>query len=248
VCTCAATIAFLQPTSLGYLTQQVSIAVSGVEDLLIRALLDKHQFHDPHQEALNLGISSATWPLFGLPWPSGAHLASRLALRPVTQERILEIGCGLALPSLVAHRRGAQVTASDCHPLAHAFLDHNTHLNGLAPIPYRHGLWGVAAAREDGLPVTTQTPDTLVSGPFDLIIGSDILYERDDQGALAQFIHTHAAATCEIWVVDPNRGNRAAFHRQMAGLGFVMHDQVLDMAAQGSKQAYKGHMLTYTRC
>ena len=43
------------------------------------------------------------WPLFGLLWPSGAQLAARLGARPVTPgERILEIGCGLALASLVA--------------------------------------------------------------------------------------------------------------------------------------------------
>ena len=60
-----------------------------------------------------MGISSAAWPLFGLLWPSGAHLAARLALRPVRSgERILEIGCGLALASLVGHRRGADVTAN----------------------------------------------------------------------------------------------------------------------------------------
>ena len=47
----------------------------------IRSLLDKNQFHDPLDEALNLGISSATWPLFGLLWPSGARMAARMALR-----------------------------------------------------------------------------------------------------------------------------------------------------------------------
>lgn len=246
-CMRAAPIAFLNPSSPGYLTKQESIAVAGVDDLLIRSLLDKHQFHDPLDEALNLGISSATWPLFGLLWPSGMRLAERMARRPVSGERILEIGCGLGLASLVAHRRGAQVTASDCHPLAHAFLDENTRLNGLLPLPYCHGLWGTAAAREDGLPVLTQAHDAPLSGLFDLIVGSDILYERDDAGTLAQFIGEHAALSSEIWVIDPNRGNRAAFHKHMGLLGFAMHEQVLDQAAQGGEDAYKGRMLTYTR-
>lgn len=246
-CLRAATIVCLQPTSPGYLTRQESIAVSGVDDLLIRSLLDKNQFHDPLDEALNLGISSATWPLFGLLWPSGMRMAERMVLRPVTNERILEIGCGLALCSLVAHRRGAQVTASDCHPLTHAFLDENTRLNGLSPITYRHGLWGTAALREDGLPVLTAAKDAAVFGEFDLIVGSDILYERDDEGTLAGFIQTHAAAAAEIWVVDPNRGNRAAFHKHMARVGFVLHEQVLDQPAHDGLAAYKGRMLTYTR-
>lgn len=247
LCFCAATIAFLHPSSLGYLTKQETITVSGVDDLLIRSLLDNNQFHDPLDEALNLGISSATWPLFGLLWPSGQLMAERMALRPVTQERILEIGCGLALSSLVAHRRGADVTASDCHPLTRRFLDENTRLNGLPPVAYRHGLWGTAALREDGLPVLTEAKDDGVSGLFDLIVGSDILYERDDEGTLASFIHTHAASASEIWVVDPNRGNRAAFHKHMARVGFALHEQTLDRPAQAAALAYKGRMLTYTR-
>lgn len=244
---CAATIALLHLSSPGYLTKQESIAVLGVDDLLIRSLLDKNQFHDPLDEALNLGISSATWPLFGLLWPSGMRMAERMAKRPVTGERILEIGCGLGLSSLVAHRRGANVTASDCHPLTHAFLDENTRLNGLPPMAYRHGLWGTAALREDGLPVLTSAQDDGVNGLFDLIVGSDILYERDDEGTLASFINEHAALASEIWVVDPNRGNRSAFHKHMARVGFALHEQVLDQPAHEAALAYKGRMLTYTR-
>ena len=246
-CTRAAPIAFLDASFPGYLTKQETITVLGVDDLLIRSLLDKNQFHDPLDEALNLGISSATWPLFGLLWPSGMRLAERMAHRPVTGERILEIGCGLGLASLVAHRRGAQVTASDCHPLAHAFLDENTRLNGLMPMPYCHGLWGTAAARDDGLPILTHAQDAPLCGLFDLIVGSDILYERDDTGALARFIDEHAAVNSEIWVIDPNRGNRAPFHKHMAQAGFTMHEQVLDQASLAGLSAYKGRMLTYTR-
>ena len=78
-------------------------------------------------------------------------------------------------------------------------------------------------------------------------MGSDILYERDDEGTLASFINTHAARVSEIWVVDPNRGNRSAFHKHMARAGFAMHEQVLDQSAHADALAYKGRMLTYTR-
>ena len=231
----------------GYEVKFQRVGVGGGADLQIRSLLDKQQFYDPLGLALDAGISSATWPLFGLLWPSGQRMAERMAQRPVTSERILEIGCGLGLSSLVAHRRGANVTASDCHPLTHAFLDENTRLNGLPPMAYRHGLWGTAALREDGLPVLTSAQDDGVSGLFDLIVGSDILYERDDEGTLASFINAHAALVSEIWVVDPNRGNRAAFHKHMARVGFAMHEQVLDQPAHQATLAYKGRMLTYKR-
>lgn len=223
----------------GYLTKQESIAVHGVPNLLVRSLLDKQQFYDPEDAALSLGISSAFWSLFGLLWPSGSRLAERLALRPVsTHERILEIGCGLALSSLVGHRRGANITASDCHPLAGEFLRENLRLNKLSPMNYQHGHWGQHSE---------QHQDPKVNSRFDLIIGSDILYERDEQGDLAHYINEHLEDHAEVWVVDPNRGNRAHFHRNMAAQGFSLREEVLDISATETEAAYKGRMLTYLR-
>src|SRR5207245_11131911 len=125
------------PTMPGYEVKHQRIAIAGTDDLIIRSLLDRQQFSDPLGDALRVGISSAAWPIFGLVWPSGLRLAARMALRPVTSERILEIGCGLALASLVGHRRGADITASDCHPQAAKFLLENVRLNDLSPLKYR---------------------------------------------------------------------------------------------------------------
>jgi len=229
----------------GYLTKQEAVAISGVDDLLIRSLLDRQQFADAEGEAERLGISSASWPLFGLPWPSGAHLAARIARRPVRGgERILEIGCGLALASLVGHRRGADMTASDCHPLAQRFLEDNLRLNALGPMKYRHGHWGAAALP----PERADAPQRhRVSGRFDLIMGSDLLYERDAHAGLAAFITQHAAAHGEVWIVDPDRGNRPAFNRQMADQGFVMREESLNRVASLGLVAYKGRVLIYRR-
>ncbi len=226
----------------GYQTKFERVAIAGVDDLVIRCLLDRQQYADPLGDAQRLGISSAAWPLFGLLWPSGAQLAARLALRPVRAgERILEIGCGLALASLVGHRRGADVTASDCHPLAAGFLRENLRLNRLAAMPYRHGHWAGLAALPgaDG--------GTAVCGRFDLIIGSDLLYEPDVRAVLAGFIGRHAAPAAEVWIVDPERGNRPAFHRQMAVQGFGVHEMRLQRPASADAAAYRGRLLTYRR-
>jgi predicted nicotinamide N-methyase len=226
----------------GYLTKQEQIAVAGVADVCIRSLLDRNQFFDPVDEALDLGISSATWPLFGLLWPSGAHLAARIALRPVkANEHILEIGCGLALASIVAHRCGADITASDCHPLAAGFLQRNLRLNHLLPMPYVHGQWG-------GTPdASASSAQTIAAKRYELIIGSDVLYERDSDGDLARFIALHAAPAVEVWIVDPDRSNRAAFNKRMAAQGFVWQEERLDTVASDAQAAYKGRLLTYRR-
>jgi len=230
------------PRQPGYAVRHEQVAVTGVADLHIRGLRDRQQFHDPLGAAEALGISSAAWPLFGLLWPSGRQLADRLAARPVQAgERILEIGCGLGLASLVGHRRGADVTASDCHPLAGRFLRVNARLNGLGPLPYRHGHWGAAA--EARIPAD----EDAVSGHFQLLIGSDLLYERDTDGGLAAFIDAHAAADAEVWIVDPDRGNRPAFNRRMAGLGFALSEQRLDQAAGAGRDAFRGRLLQYRR-
>ncbi len=211
--------------------------MTGVANLEIRSLLDRQQFYDPVGQAEGLGISSAAWPLFGLLWPSAARLAARMAARVlVANERILEIGCGLALPSLVAHRRGADVTASDRHPLAAGFLRHNLQLNKLRPMKYRFANWSRTAA-----------PTAPLADGFDLIVGSDLLYERDVNGDLAAMIDRNARPVAEIWIVDPDRGNRRPFNRRMSSYGFACREQRLDCAGTAQDDAYQGRLLIYVR-
>jgi len=229
----------------GYLTKQEHIAIVGADELIIRSLLDREQYADPLGEAERMGISSSLWPLFGMIWPSGLHLAARIAARGLTPgERVLEIGCGLALASLVAHRHGADVTASDYHPLTAEFLDVNLRLNGLSPMKYRHGNWGSVLA-----PVARNGRSELrsVVGEYDFIIGSDVLYERDEGAVLSGFIARHASADAEVWIVDPDRANRSAFNRQMAALGFGVTESRMDQPAVGAGLPYKGRLLMYRR-
>ena len=226
----------------GYATKDETIAIAGVDALVVRSLLDRQQFSDNEGVAEKMGISSAGWSLFGLIWPSELRLAARLAQRPVRPgERILEVGCGLAVASLVGHRAGADITASDRHPLTALFLRENLLLNGLAPMKYLHGDWAVESAAE--------AADDAGAGSdqYDLIIGSDLLYERDVEGDLARFVNRHAKPECEVWIVDPDRGNRPAFNRRMTSAGFVLGEERLDAAATATSPAYKGRLLVYAR-
>lgn len=230
-----------------YQTQVVGVNVPGSDPLMLWALLDRQQYWDPHGEAETLGISAAMWPLFGLLWPSSIYLASRLALRPVCpDETILEIGCGLALASLVAHRRGARITASDCHPLAPEFLRANLQLNNLADsLEYRHGQWGPLPA---SLPHSSGRRP--LEGRYDLIVASDVLYERDSASAVAAFIQTHAQPVAEVWIVDANRGYRPAFTRHMADYGFDLYKDARLQSrkpASPGKRPYRGRLLKYRR-
>lgn len=221
----------LTPRSLGYQVKCQSVAVAGGLDLEIRSLLDKQQFFDPLGEAAAAGISESCWPLFGQVWPSAQKLADLMQVYELGGRRILEIGCGLALASMVIHRRLGDITASDCHPLTETFLNENLLLNTLPKLKYCTGNWGRVNAD---------------LGEFDLIIASDVLYERDHPEVLAEFIDQHAAPTAEILIIDPNRSNRSAFHKQMAKRGYTMLETML-LTPLHDGTAYRGRLLQYLR-
>lgn len=229
-----------------YKTKLGHIAIPNTKSLIIRSLCDRQQYHDPDGQAARLGISSALWPMFGLLWPSAIHLAGQLALRPVCpREKILEIGCGLALASLIAHRRGARITASDCHPYAERFLRANLRLNDLpSSLSYRHGQWGLEVPLTD-----EQAGRAVLSEQYHLIIGSDLLYEPEAPAGLAKFIHDHAMPEAEVWIVDADRGYRREFNQHMSEHRFVLFSELnLNQPhRQSGKRAYKGRLLKYQR-
>jgi hypothetical protein len=83
-------------------------------------------------------------------------------------------------------------------------------------------------------------------GRFDLIVASDVLYERSHPKQLAGFIEAHAADGAEVLIVDPNRGNRSAFHREMASLGFSLTELALSAPLE-DLSPYRGRLLHYQR-
>lgn len=214
----------------GYQIKFETVTVGGF-DYQIRSLLDLQQFADPQGEAEAAGLSSASWSLFGKIWPSARILAQAMHSHELLGKRILEIGAGLGLASLVVHRRQGDMTVSDWHPLSKPFLDANVLLNHLHPIKYQTGNWA------------ENNPEL---GQFDLIIGSDILYERQHPQQLATFIDCHAARDAQIMIVDPDRGNRVGFCRAMAALGYGFSSRKADATIENG-EPYKGRFLTFSQ-
>ncbi|MBB6093208.1 putative nicotinamide N-methyase [Povalibacter uvarum] len=214
---------------MGYNVQIVAVQV-GADEYRLRILADKQQYYDPDGAAERAGISSATWPIFGMIWPVGIALAYEMTQFPIDGKRIIEVGCGTALSSLVLSRRGADITASDNHPLAEEFLRHNAGLNAVPPVPYRQAPWG------------EENPDL---GRFDLIIGGDVLYEPDHAALLAGFISRHAQPAAEVLVADPGRGYRGQFSKRLAAEGFARTE--MPCRAGGAEIESKGRILRFTR-
>lgn len=214
----------------GYLMKTVAMTISG-RVYKLRVLSDHQQYVVDQGAAELAGISSATWPHFGQLWPAGSVLAEHLASFPIKGKRILEIGCGMALSSLVLHGRGADITASDHHPLAARFLAHNCALNDMPPLPYVTAHW--------------DRPDVGL-GSFEVIVASDVLYERGHAVAIAEFIVRHAAASAEVLISDPGRGNAPALRRLLIDQGFVCDEQRLAFAS-GDRPPYRGRLLHFHR-
>lgn len=110
-------------------------------------------------------------------WQASRHLAMWLYARRAqlhSSLRILEIGCGLALPSILAAKLGASVVATDSLPSLLEHLKLNAQLNNCGGIQTRPLDFSL---RSDVQSVATH-------GPFHLIIFSDVVYGGSDGTAL----------------------------------------------------------------
>jgi len=210
---------------------KVSSILVGDHYFSIRALKDKQQFSDPDGVAERAGVSSSTWPLFGTVWPSGMILAELMSVHVIDGLRILELGCGLGLASLVAHFRGADITASDYHPSACDFFAENILLNQMSPMTLLLCDW---AKLHDEM------------GCFDLIIGSDLLYEPNHPELLSTFIDLHSKPTVEVIIIDPDRRQQREFTRSMEKRGYA-YSMTRGSAEQIERLKFKGKIMTYRR-
>ena len=203
--------------------------VFGKIDIHLCTLRNKQEFYDPAGIAEKLGISSASWPLFGVIWPSSLVLAHFIFDYETGSKRILEVGCGMALSSLLLNKQCADITATDYHPEAQKFLQRNSLLNEDRAIEFEQVNW---AAKSDKL------------GLFDLIIGSDLLYEDDHIDLLANFIDMHSKPACEVIIVDPGRGRKNKLSSRMIEFGFTSAHQKPSHTDYLDKE-FKGHILTF---
>jgi predicted nicotinamide N-methyase len=139
-------------------------------------------------------------------WPSALALARHLSERDLAGTSVIELGCGVGLPSVLALVRGASVLATDYYEAALAFTAYNARANvDLEPEV------SVLDWRES---------DIEGVGVFDLVLAADVLYEAKNAAALADLVPKLLAPGGEAIMADPRRDESPIFLEAMEEQGF----------------------------
>lgn len=137
-------------------------------------------------------------PYFGAIWPSAEALVRELLDgAPLDGRAVLDLGCGLGPVGFAAAARGARVTFMDWEPRALEIVRASAQRQ---PLP---------ADRFDFVVADWRKPPPL--GPFDLVLGADVLYEERNAPAVAGFLARHLKPRAEAWIADPGRPHARRF-------------------------------------
>jgi predicted nicotinamide N-methyase len=138
-------------------------------------------------------------PYWAERWASGDALARTVAERTVADLQVVELGCGLALPSFAAALGGAYVLATDWSPAAVALARENAARNEL---------------ELETAVVRWSEPERLLErAPWDLVLAADVLYERRNVDELLFLLPQLGS---DVLLADPGRPHAKTFRDRAA--------------------------------
>ena len=175
-------------------------------DLKIR---DRHfRFFAPKSldKFIDPGDIFQNFPLWSKIWEAAIILSDYLSGMPVDSEkRFLEIGCGIGVVGVVASAFGHRVIMTEYNPDALNFA----RANALANL----------SAYDTGLEITElDWGNPRVEGLFDYIIGSEVIYKKEDFQPILKLIKTYLKPAGEIILAEGVRKTSMEFFKQMSGL------------------------------
>lgn len=161
-------------------------------------------------EAAQLGVTAdrELYPFGLMIWESAVVLADVMDERgqELRGRKILELGCGVGLPGLVAQQQGARVVQTDHDALALALCRHNAALNRITGVEQFVGDW----------------QDWTHTQRYDLVIGADIIYDTADYEVLEKVFRNTVAPRGEILLTDPMRQQTIALFTVMEDAGWII--------------------------
>lgn len=152
----------------------------------------------------------ANFPFGVLLWASAHALALRLAEEPalVAGKRVLELGAGVGYVGLVAAHLGAtEVVQTDYHEGCLALCRQNIVCNGVQNVRVERGDWRTWPSELHG---------------FDLVLGTDILYERSLHPALTALLPQLGKT---LLLADPIRPAALEFVEQREAEGWTVRTE-----------------------
>lgn len=165
-------------------------------DLICEAMTPEEKI-DPFAEDL--------CPYFGILWPAAEGLSQYLFDHPelVRGKKVLELGSGLAYPTLVATHLGGDVLATDYHPDVEEYVLRNARHSSLT-VKYERLNWREPSVHEQ----------------YDVVMGSDVLYESKHAREVAQGLIRFMKSKGMIILSDPGRAYLQKFVHAMNEEGF----------------------------
>jgi predicted nicotinamide N-methyase len=155
-------------------------------------------------------------------WPSARVLGDRIGAMHGGGRTLLELGCGSGLVTTCAALAGFETTASDYYEDAVRFARVNARRNGAPDV---HG------AVLDWRDLPPRRP------AYDVVVASDVLYERPYGALVARTIDAFLAPTGTAHLADPGRVGREAFLGALDDLALrVAERQDVDFEEAGIRQ------------
>lgn len=158
-------------------------------------------------------------PYWAEAWASAVVLGRWIVDRSLEGMRVLDLGCGVGMAGTVAAARGADVVMADAAPPSLLFARWNSW-------PWRTR-------------VSTQRLDwrneKIAPPPFELILGADILYDRNDWPYLDVFWQSHIATGGEVRLVEPGRSISDGFAAEMCQRGWKVEESATELAGEPRK-------------
>ncbi len=205
--------ALYQLLSRKYNVEQSTIKIDSGEYRIISVrdmdeLLDRLIRMNPEE----IEVKDERLPYWAEIWPASLAMCNFLNRQAILGkgQKVLELGCGLGLVGMVAARQGADVLLTDYQPDALRFAELNWLLN-IGEAPATHLMdW--------------RNPD--LSGKFDIILASDVAYEKRFFWPLIDTFRDLLNPGGHIYLSEPNRTIARRFFEMLKDDGFALikHD------------------------
>ncbi len=193
--------------------ERVRLCFGGTEVALL-CVADLQPFVDA--EELLATAAGGEPPYWMHLWPGARALARVVAAdQAIAGARVLELGCGLALPSLVAARRGARIVATD---------------RELEPLRFAADS---AALNDCRLALVQMDWRAPCAGGFDLVLGADIGYDADAEEPLVAALVSLCRPGGRVVLADSVNTYRSSCAARMAAAGFSLHEETTAEEEEG---------------